>query len=101
MDWRPSLQELLQRQADGVPTDQLAAAFHETLARMIVAVAERTERERVVLSGGCFQNRLLAERSAALLGAAGFRVFQHQRIPPNDGGIALGQTLVAASQSSP
>ena len=51
----------------------------------------------MVLSGGCFQNRYLTERAVARLREAGFRPYWHQRIPPNDGGIALGQ-LVAASR---
>jgi len=58
---------------------------------MIVAVARRTEQQRVVLSGGCFQNRYLTERTIDRLSAEGFRPYWHQRIPPNDGGISLGQ----------
>jgi hydrogenase maturation protein HypF len=63
---------------------------------MIVAVARRVGEERVVLTGGCFQNKYLTERAIARLREEGFRVYWHQRIPPNDGGIALGQ-IVAAS----
>ena len=58
---------------------------------MIVAVAEAVGLPRVALSGGCFQNRLLLERALARLRAAGFSPYWHQRVPPNDGGIALGQ----------
>jgi hydrogenase maturation protein HypF len=49
----------------------------------------------VVLSGGCFQNRVLVERTVARLEARGFRPYWHQRFPPNDGGIALGQAYAA------
>jgi hydrogenase maturation protein HypF len=58
---------------------------------MIVAVAEVVGWPRVALSGGCFQNRLLLERTIARLRAAGFSPCWHQRVPTNDGGIALGQ----------
>jgi hydrogenase maturation protein HypF len=52
----------------------------------------------VVLSGGVFQNRLLLERTAALLDEAGLRVLVPERLPPNDGGISFGQAAVAASR---
>jgi len=51
--------------------------------------------ERVALSGGCFQNRYLTERMVSRLRAAGLRPYWHQRVPPNDGGIALGQIVAA------
>jgi hydrogenase maturation protein HypF len=54
-------------------------------------VARLADRERVVLSGGCFQNAILTERAIERLTAEGFRPYWHQRVPPNDGGIALGQ----------
>jgi hydrogenase maturation protein HypF len=52
----------------------------------------------VALTGGCFQNRYLTERAFHRLEEAGFRPFTHQRVPPNDGGIALGQIVVAATK---
>ncbi|MCI0364533.1 MAG: hypothetical protein L0219_11650, partial [Phycisphaerales bacterium] len=73
-----------------------AARFHNTLAAAIVTVARQAGEERIVLSGGCFQNRYLTERTVTALRAAGFKPYWHQRIPPNDGGIAVGQ-IVAAS----
>jgi hydrogenase maturation protein HypF len=62
----------------------------------VVTVAESAGAERVVLSGGCFQNRLLTEGCIARLRAAGFQPYWHQNAPPNDGGIALGQLVGAA-----
>jgi hydrogenase maturation protein HypF len=61
-----------------------------------VEVAQAVGLERIVLSGGCFQNQYLTERVCYRLREAGFRPFTHQRVPPNDGGIALGQIAVAA-----
>jgi hydrogenase maturation protein HypF len=72
--------------------------FHNTLVEMMIAVARRVGEERIVLSGGCFQNRYLAERAIGQLIAEGFRPYWHQRIPPNDGGIALGQVVAASRQ---
>jgi len=54
----------------------------------------------VALTGGCFQNRILTERTVAALEVAGFRPCWHQRVPPNDGGLALGQIAAAAWQRS-
>jgi hydrogenase maturation protein HypF len=91
VDWAPMIRALLDDIAGGTPAATMAARFHETLARMIVAVARVVGQPRVVLSGGCFQNRLLLERTIARLRDAGFTPFWHERVPPNDGGIALGQ----------
>jgi hydrogenase maturation protein HypF len=65
---------------------------------MIARVAQGHPGVPVVLSGGCFQNRLLTELTLARLQAAGVQVYWHQRVPPNDGGIALGQVVAAARQ---
>jgi len=78
-------------------SEEIAARFHTTLADMIVAVARRIDESRVVLTGGCFQNGRLVEQTVRRLQAAGFRPYWHQRIPPNDGGIALGQAVAARS----
>jgi hydrogenase maturation protein HypF len=96
VDWEPMVHGILEDLRRGLPVGSIAANFHNTLAEIIVAVAMRTDEERVVLSGGCFQNRYLTERAVARLRAAGFRPYCHQRIPPNDGGIALGQVVAAA-----
>ena len=80
----------------GQSAGRIAAMFHNTLAQMVLAIAHRVEDEKIVLTGGCFQNRYLTERCVDLLRAAGFRAYWHQRVPPNDGGIALGQVIAAA-----
>ncbi len=74
----------------------IATKFHNTLAEMMVRVAQSCGEEKVVLSGGCFQNRYLTERAIKRLREAGFRPYWHQRVPPNDGGIALGQVAAVS-----
>jgi hydrogenase maturation protein HypF len=69
----------------------MSLKFHNTLCAIIVDVAKLCGEQRVVLSGGCFQNKYLTERTIATLRAEGFQPYWHQRVPPNDGGIALGQ----------
>ena len=84
----------------GVPKEQLAYRFHQGLAELVVAACERVRRERgvgvVALTGGCYQNTLLLELSVGMLRERGFEVLTHSLVPPNDGGIALGQAVVAA-----
>ncbi|MCS6936513.1 MAG: carbamoyltransferase HypF [Candidatus Bipolaricaulota bacterium] len=95
LDWEAMLRSLIGDVRAGVAVGKIAAKFHNTLVEMIVAVARRVGEERVVLTGGCFQNKYLTERAIARLREAGFRVYWHQRVPPNDGGIALGQIVKA------
>jgi hydrogenase maturation protein HypF len=97
-DWAPMILALLGDLKHGVPVGTVSARFHRTLAEVIVAVAQHIALERVALSGGCFQNKFLTERAVRRLEAEGFRPYWHQRIPPNDGGIAVGQ-IVAALRS--
>jgi hydrogenase maturation protein HypF len=83
--------------AAGRPREEVAAAFHESIAAgAAAACADAREPRTVVLSGGTFQNlRLLASTRRRLEGL-GFRVLTHRRVPPNDGGISYGQAAVAA-----
>jgi hydrogenase maturation protein HypF len=96
LDWKPLMHGVIADVQARVAAGRIAARFHNTLTRMIVAVARRSGQERVVLSGGCFQNRYLTERTVRRLREEGFRPYWHQRVPPNDGGIALGQIIAAA-----
>jgi hydrogenase maturation protein HypF len=84
----------------GTSVSTISVKFHNTLIRLFADLCDRVRRERdlnrVVLSGGVFQNaRLLGGLVAALM-ARGFEVYSHRRVPTNDGGIALGQAVVAA-----
>ena len=63
---------------------------------IILSIARKIDIERVVLSGGCFQNKYLTEHVVERLVKEGFRLCMHQRIPPNDGGISLGQIIAAS-----
>jgi hydrogenase maturation protein HypF len=88
----------------GTPADVIAARFHRAVAGLIVATCsalrERTGLGTVALSGGVFQNLLLLTTAVAGLEAAGFTVLTHSRVPCNDGGISLGQAVVAAARSA-
>ncbi len=96
LDWEPMIRSLLSDLAAATPVAVMSARFHNTLAEMIVAVAERHGVRQIALSGGCFQNRYLTERAVRRLVETGFAPHWHQRVPPNDGGIALGQIMAAA-----
>ncbi len=100
LDWEPLVHALLADHAAHVPRRCCARKFHHALAGMIAGVARACGLERVVLSGGCFQNALLTEITVEHLRAAGFHPYWHQRVPPNDGGIALGQ-IAAVLRSAP
>ena len=95
-DWRPMIREMASEVARGVPVPRVSARFHETLAAWIVEAAVTARVRRVVLSGGCFQNAWLTGRCAERLEAAGLSCFVHQRVPANDGGLCLGQAVLAA-----
>jgi hydrogenase maturation protein HypF len=95
LDWGPFLDALLADIAGRTPVGVTAAKFHHGLVEAIVLVARRVGQARVVLTGGCFQNRYLTECAVRRLQEAGFRPYWHQRVPPNDGGIALGQVVAA------
>jgi hydrogenase maturation protein HypF len=96
-DWGPLVRAVVADRACGVPAGVIAARFHAALAALAVAMAERAGLADVALAGGCFQNALLADAVTARLAAAGFRVAVPRRVPPNDGGLSLGQAQVARS----
>jgi hydrogenase maturation protein HypF len=91
-DW----QALFERLAEGGGSvAERAAIFHNSLVEAMVQVAARVGMQRVLLTGGCFQNALLVEKACARLRGAGFEVLTHRLLPPNDGAIAAGQILGA------
>jgi hydrogenase maturation protein HypF len=98
VDWRPTVAAALDDVTRGVKRSTIAARFHAALVQAIAEVARAVGVPRVVLTGGCFQNRLLTERAAARLAQAGHEVLLHRLVPPNDGGVSLGQAAVAAAR---
>jgi hydrogenase maturation protein HypF len=97
IDWAPMVRQILEDVREGVMARIISAKFHNTLVEAIVHVARLTGEKRVVLTGGCFQNKYLLEHAVTALRENGFCPYWHQRVPPNDGGIALGQIIAAAA----
>jgi hydrogenase maturation protein HypF len=95
----PVIRDIVADLVSRVPAPVIAAKFHNAVACLIFRVARRIGADRglhrVALSGGVFQNRLLLKRTTRLLEAGGFEVFTHNRVPPNDSGVAFGQAVVA------
>ncbi len=100
IDPRPVIAALVSDVRAGLPTGRIAARFHNGVAHMIRdacrLAAEATGIRQVVLSGGVFQNSTLLEQTVTLLRHAGFTPYPHHLVPPNDGGLALGQAVIAA-----
>ena len=93
------VKELSERKLAGENSNQLALHFHRRLAGMIVSACEKAREETgintVALSGGVYQNKLLLDYSVTMLEERGFHVLRHHLLPPNDGGISLGQAVAA------
>ena len=100
VDWKPMIRAILADAAGGVSAGVISGRFHRALAEVIVTVARIAGKQQVVLSGGCFQNEVLTRETVQRLRAAGFTPVWHQRIPPNDGGIALGQIMAAGRREA-
>ena len=99
IDLRPLIRAIVRDLQRGESRSVIAARFHNTLANVIAEVCGRIRSsdglDRVCLSGGTFQNMYLLERAVRRLRAQGLEVFLHSAVPPNDGGIALGQAVIA------
>ncbi len=93
IQWQPILKAILEEIQQGVSINLISAKFHNSLVEIIIAIAQLVGEPNVLLTGGCFQNRYLTERVIHRLKAEGFVPYWHHQIPPNDGGIALGQIL--------
>lgn len=96
VDWEPMIHAVLCDRQKGIEVGITSAKFHNMLAEVCVAIAQRAGQMDVVLTGGCFQNKSLTERTVRRLTEAGFKPHWHRQVPPNDGGIALGQIVAAA-----
>jgi len=99
LDFSPMFPEILTDIDASIQTAIIACRFHQTIATattdVCLHIADTTGLDRVILSGGVFQNRLLSEMIYTSLTLKGLRVFTHRLVPPNDGGLALGQAAIA------
>ena len=102
ISFKPTFREIVEDLQSDITAEAIAAKFHNTIARTIVDLAKLIRDEagldKVVLSGGTFQNKYLTEKSVRLLKEEGFDVFTHHHVPCNDGGISLGQLAIAANK---
>ena len=97
IDWRELVSAIVSDLKRGVPVSDIGMKFHNTVVEMVLRSAEilreETGIDTVALSGGVFQNRILTEKCLRELPARGFKVLVHQVVPPNDGGLSLGQAV--------
>jgi hydrogenase maturation protein HypF len=104
LDFSPMFVEILHEIDTGVEASAIAHRFHQTVASAATDVCLRisgsTGLDRIILSGGVFQNRLLSEMIYTALVNRGLQVFSHRLVPPNDGGIALGQAAIAGRRKN-
>ena len=102
LDVTPLIRAIVSDIEQGVSVPRIAYRFHcsiaELLARACARTREQTGLNTVALSGGVFQNRLLLEQLLARLEAMAFQVYTNRRVPPNDGGLSLGQLAIAAAR---
>lgn len=91
VDWTEIIKNILNDLKKGIKIPSIAAKFHNSLVEIIFTLSQKFNYKNVILSGGCFQNKLLTERVIEKLESEKINVLWHQRVPPNDGGIALGQ----------
>jgi hydrogenase maturation protein HypF len=98
----PMIQAIVQELQGGVPIPEIAGCFHRSVAELLVVACQRAREQsglnRVALSGGVFQNRLLLEQLVMRLEELGFQVYLNRRVPPNDGCLSLGQAAIAATR---
>lgn len=97
IDWRPIVKGIVRSIRAGQSPAALSRSFHLAIADVVVSFVERFPGHKVVLSGGCFHNRILSETISGRLALNSREVFTHGRVPPNDGGLAAGQMAVAAA----
>ena len=100
INFSPMIDEILKDLKNDISSATISARFHNTVAKAIIQtctrIASQQEVRRAALSGGCFQNAILTSRIKKGLVEQGFQVYTHSLVPPNDGGVALGQAVIAA-----
>jgi hydrogenase maturation protein HypF len=102
VDTRPLIRAVAEDASDGAPPGAIARRFHATMVEIIAAVCNDVRKATgvatVTLSGGVFLNALLTSETCERLRADGLKVYRHRLVPPNDGGLSLGQLAVAAAR---
>jgi len=101
--WHNIVKDVSDDTRENIPVPVISGKFHNTVAAIITDITKKikkeTELQKVVLSGGVFQNALLLEKTITLLSKHNINVYTHSRVPPNDGGLSLGQAVVAMNKS--
>ncbi|MEA5569708.1 carbamoyltransferase HypF [Calothrix sp. UHCC 0171] len=98
IDWEITIKQLLKDMQTGLSISKISAKFHNTLVEIMIVVAKYVGAKKVVITGGCFQNKYLTERAIQRLRAENFCPYWHQSIPTNDGGIAVGQIVAGCRE---
>ncbi len=93
IDWELMIHSVIEDTFNQISHQKIAAKFHNTLVEIIINIAQKSQKKNIVLTGGCFQNKYLTEKTILRLKQEKFTPFWHHNVPPNDGGIALGQIL--------
>ena len=100
INWKNLIREIEKDVSAEIPVSTISAKFHNAAANLILDLSRKMREKfalnKVALSGGCFQNVALLQRAMRLLENDDFEVFTHQKVPPNDGGLALGQAVIAS-----
>ncbi len=103
INWKNLVREIVRDVLEGYSVLTISAKFHNAVANLIldlsVEMEKRFDINKVALSGGCFQNVALLKKTLHLLNQNNFEVFTHSKVPPNDGGLALGQAIIAGYKS--
>jgi len=99
-DWQPLLSDIIDDLNNAVPKPLIACKFHNTLVEMMVDMTHKSGQKRVILSGGSFQNRYLSETLIRRLLELNIKVYWQQKLPCNDGGLALGQLVAVANRGT-
>jgi hydrogenase maturation protein HypF len=102
ISFEDTIREIVEDIKEGVPAADISTKFHNTIINVVFGVASMIRKEtgldKVVLSGGTFQNRYILQNVETLLTLEGFKVYSQANIPSNDGGVALGQIAIASKR---
>ncbi|XTZ20555.1 MAG: carbamoyltransferase HypF [cyanobacterium endosymbiont of Rhopalodia fuxianensis] len=93
VDWQLIIKGILDDLSEHLSIEEISAKFHNTLVEVIIEISQIISEKKIVLTGGCFQNKYLTEQAISRLNQEQFIPVWHRKVPPNDGGIALGQIM--------